>query len=113
MKKLNIKKVLNISLVLLITMSVILSNNVYAEFGSGLDTGIYNDVTSMGDNAGKLEEPVARVFGTVMIILQICAIAGVVITGVKYMYAAAEDRAKIKQTLIIDFITKSASQVIR
>ena len=127
MKNVNVKRILYLAFIALFSIALILPNNVYAEFGSGLDTTIYGEVTANDDDAGELMQPVGRVLATVVLILQICAVAGVVFMGVKYMYAASEDKAKIKQTLIwliigtifvfaaptiINFISNSADRVI-
>lgn len=71
---------------------------VNATLGQGFDTGVYNQVTS--EQATELDDTLYKVVSTIVLILQIAAMAGVVITGVKYMYAGAQDKAKIKQTLI-------------
>lgn len=90
-----------IKTLLLIFMPIIIiitQNIVYATLGGQLDTGIYNQVTS--EQATELDNTLYKIAGTVITILQVAAMAGVVVTGVKYMYAGSEDKGKIKQTLI-------------
>lgn len=95
MKKNKIIKIVFISLI----MSMILtSNTLYAALGGTLDTSIYDSVTA--ENPTELDDTISKILGSVITILQIAAMAGVVITGVKYMYAGSEDKGKIKQTLI-------------
>lgn len=95
MKKINILKFVFLGLVISLIFT---SNNVFATLGNGFDEGIYNQVTSEG--ATDLDKPLFRILHTIITLLQVCAMAGVVITGVKYMYAGSEDKGKIKQTLI-------------
>lgn len=90
-----------IKTLLLIFMPIIIiitQNIVYATLGGQLDTGIYNQVTS--EQATELDNTLYKIAGTIITILQVAAMAGVVVTGVKYMYAGSEDKGKIKQTLI-------------
>lgn len=90
-----------IKTLLLVFMPIIIiitQNIVYATLGGQLDTGIYNQVTS--EQATELDNTLYKIAGTVITILQVAAMAGVVVTGVKYMYAGSEDKGKIKQTLI-------------
>lgn len=129
MKKSKIKIISSIFLITYVLFIMTLSN-VFAAGGAdlnGFDKNIYESVTAKDDDAGDIVEPVGRVLSTVVLILQICAVGGVVFMGVKYMYAASEDKAKIKQTLIwvvlgtilvfaaptiINFISNSADRVI-
>lgn len=91
------KKKLLFSL-MIIFMICISFCSVKAKLGDGFNTNLYNDVTSEKDT--ELDNALFNVAGTVMLVLQILAIAGVVITGVKYMYASSDDKGRIKQTLI-------------
>lgn len=75
-----------------------LSLNVFATLGDGLNTGILNNV--LKENPTNIDGFLSRIGSTILIILQVAAVAGVVFTGVKYMYAASNDKAKIKETLI-------------
>lgn len=94
------KNVFKITVLLLVFTLIIGINFQYvnAALGEGLDNSIYNSVTS--EQSTELDNTLYRVVSTIILILQILAMAGVVITGVRYMYAGSEDKAQIKQTLI-------------
>ncbi len=115
-------------IIFLYVMLVILCNikfeYINASLGEGFNTDIYNQVTT--EQNTEIDNALFRISGTVILILQILAIAGVVITGVRYMYAGAEDKGKIKQTLIwviigaifvfsasavINFVTNSGNNI--
>lgn len=53
-----------------------------------------------GDGVKTINDAVSKIWSTVLTVLQILAIAAIVYAGVKYMFAAAEDKAEIKQGLI-------------
>ncbi len=53
-----------------------------------------------GNGVTAVDDAVKKVWSTVLTVLQILAIAAIVYAGVKYMFAAAEDKAEIKQGLI-------------
>lgn len=95
MRRINVLKFIFLGFVISLFLT---SSNVFATLGNGFNEGLYNQVTSEG--ATDLDKPVFKIMHTIMILLQVCAMAGVVITGVKYMYAGSEDKGKIKQTLI-------------
>lgn len=122
MKKIN-NKIIAFVLIIIIFFSATFEY-VNASLGGRLDSSLYNQVTSEQDT--ELDGALSNVASTIMIILQVLAIAGVVITGIRYMYAGSEDKAKIKQTLIwivvgaifvfaastiINFITDSGNSI--
>ena len=58
--------------------------------------------TSQSVTGNKAITVAQRVWGTIKVIVQIAAIAAVVITGVRYMFASADGKADIKgQTIIL------------
>ncbi len=96
MRKNIMKKVLFIGIVLVVCLVSV--NITYAALGGPLDSNLYGQVTS--EASTELDATLWKIAGSIMTILQVCALAGVVITGVKYMYAGSEDKGRIKQTLI-------------
>ena len=54
----------------------------------------------INDGVGTVNNAVKKVWSTILTVLQILAIAAIVYAGVKYMFAAADDQAEIKQGLI-------------
>ena len=69
--------------------------------GEGLDNDILTDVTQSDYTvADKFSGIFDNVFGTIFFILQVLGVAGIVINGVRYMYAGPDDKGKIKQSLI-------------
>ncbi len=49
---------------------------------------------------GTVDTAVQKVWGTVLTVLQVLAIAAIVFAGVKYMFASAEGKADIKNGMI-------------
>ena len=91
-------KVFSFLLILMICTSFCI--NVFA-LGDGLDEGILNDVTKTDNTINnKFDSTFNNIFGQIMTILEVLAVAGIAINGVRYMYAEAGDKAKIKQSLI-------------
>ena len=86
-------------MILLITMLCI--QTVSAELGNGLDNTLLNTVTQNNDTiTSKFSNTFSNVFGTIFMILKVLGVAGIVVTGVKYMYASGNDKGQIKQSLI-------------
>lgn len=93
------KKIALILLVLVITMCT----SVYAveQLGQGLNSGLLGQVTN--ENKGissSFETTFSNIFGTIFFILKVIGVFGVVMEGVRYMYAGAQSKAKIKQDLL-------------
>ena len=57
---------------------------------------IYNPTGSVG----RVDDVVNNVWGTVLTVLRVCAVAAIVFAGVKYMFASAENKADIKNGMI-------------
>lgn len=84
---------------LLITMLCV--QTVSAELGNGLNNGLLTTVTQ--NNTGitsKFDSTFSKIFGTIFMVLKVLGVAGIVITGVRYMYASGNDKGQIKQSLI-------------
>ncbi len=79
-----------------------------------------------GEGITNVNNAASSVWSTVLTVLQICAIAAVVFAGVKYMFAAADQKAEIKNGMIglvvgavlvftastiVQFIINAANQV--
>lgn len=115
------KKILLISLILF----SICNTYIFAVLGNGFNDELYNEVAN--EENTDLDVIISRIGSTILLVLQVVAVCGVVFTGVKYMYAASNDKAKIKETLIwliigtilvfsapavIDFIINISNNVI-
>ena len=104
MEKFKNIKVVCMLFMLIVTCSFFV-NTCFAQsnLGSGFNEGIINDVESKG-----IESPFApqmnKIWGTVMYVLQIASVAGVIITGLRYMFASAEQRANMKKATIYTII---------
>ena len=90
-----IKKLIVIGVVVLI--AILYLNNIFA----------FNDFTV--ENVNKVEgsvegmdtanNAVRGIWGTVLLVLQICAVAAFVLAGVRYMFASADQKADIKKSM--------------
>ena len=82
---------------------LVVSNNVFAF--NQMDVGKINEALK-GDENGQLPVSVSaktsilKVWGTVLLILQILSVAAIVIAGIRYMFASAEGKADIKKQTI-------------
>lgn len=79
---------------IILVLVVMVTTNVigFSEFTTDMTLG--KETLSSAENAVK------RIWGTVLLILQILAVAAVVIAGVRYMFASADAKADIKKQSI-------------
>ena len=63
------------------------------------------------NNIGTANKAISKVWGTILTVLQIAAVAAIVFSGVKYMFAGADEKATIKQGLLI--LVFGASTVVK
>ena len=73
---------------------------------------------SKGGNAsGTAAKAINGVWSTVLLVLQIAAVAAIVFAGVKYMFAGADEKASIKSGLLVlavgAILVFGASTVVR
>ena len=63
---------------------------------------IVNKVNGLGsgEGVGSINTSVNKVWSTILTILQIAAVAAIVIAGVRYMFASADQKADIKKGMI-------------
>lgn len=98
------KKVIkNMFMIFMILSIIIVSSDVFAasSLGNGLDKNLLDDVTKNDTTlSGKFDKTIGNVYATLFTIMKVLGIAGVVIQGVRYMYAQGDAKAKIKQSLI-------------
>lgn len=79
-----------------------------------------------GDDVDALKPTINTLYHTIILVLQIASVAGVIIAGLRYMYASADTKADIKKTMvpliiglvlvfcvstIIDLVVKIATEV--
>ncbi len=60
------------------------------------------EIVNMGNNGGigNVNNLVGKIWGTVLTILQVCAVAAIVFAGVKYMFASPDGKADIKSGML-------------
>ena len=84
------KKILLRSIPVLLLLVVVLTGNVYgievAEPEGGTEI---SGITNLANN----------IWSTIEVIVQIAAIAAIVIAGVRYMFASADQKAELKKSL--------------
>ena len=82
---------------------LVVSNNVFAFNQMAVDK--INEALK-GDENGQLpvsasaKTSILKVWGTVLLILQILSVAAIVIAGIRYMFASADGKADIKKQTI-------------
>ena len=79
-----------ISLVILSMFSVINASDVKGDIDA---------ILASSGGVEKVDDAVNKVWGTILSILQIAAVAAIVIAGVRYMFASADEKADIKKGL--------------
>ena len=55
------------------------------------------------ENSGGISEinsSVSKIYNTVAIVVQVAAVIGIIFVGLKYMFASADSKADIKQSMI-------------
>ncbi len=93
------KKVYKIIPFVLLLLVILNTYNVFAA-----DPSTIFDPNSMpdpnGNNIGRVNSSVSRIWGSVTLILQIASVAAVIFAGVRYMFASADQKADIKKSMI-------------
>lgn len=79
-------------------------------------------------SVGSVDKMVNNIWGTVLTVLRILAVAAIVYAGVKYMFASAENKADIKSgmlglvvgailvfgaSIVVDLIMKAANEAAK
>lgn len=91
----NMKKIMNISIIVVMAIVIVMSSNLFA-------VGTLNtNIGSEGTAAGGVVNTANNIWATVASIVQILAVAAVVIAGVRYMFASADAKADIKKQTVI------------
>ena len=119
----NVLKILSIILMLIV---IIQSFDVL--FADTMETIFdYKDVPGKDSSITKIDDSVKKVWGTVVLVLQVASVAAFVFAGVRYMFASAEAKANIKNSMmflilgsiivfasstVVGFIVQSAKEVL-
>jgi type IV secretory pathway VirB2 component (pilin) len=116
------KKVFLRVIPIMLVLMVVVSTNVFGFSSFTADMSI--DTT--GATIDAADSAVKRIWSTVCLILQILAVAAIVIAGVRYMFASADQKADIKKqsvglivgailvfaaSTVVNFIVTVTSQV--
>ena len=120
MRFLNNKK---ITIVLIFVVMVNIFSNVFAVNNFITDTN--DKITPSG--SAEITTVKDKIWGSVKLVLQIMAISAILASGIRYMFASADQKADIKKsliaivigativfgtTLVIDFVTTVAGQAM-
>ena len=90
------KKIFLRVLPVLIVLIVVFTTNVFAAgFGD-----FKSSMNVKANTAGKTVGMVNNVWGIILTILQVAAIAAIVFSGVRYMFASADSKADIKKQMV-------------
>ena len=77
---------------------LIVSNNVFAFDKMNVNT--INGALDGATPSASAKSSILKVWGTVLLILQILSVAAIVIAGIRYMFASADGKADIKKQTI-------------
>lgn len=92
------KKIFLRVLPVLIVLMVVFTTNVFAA-EAGFDN-FNSDMQVNANTGGKTVKVIGNVWGIVLTVLQVAAIAAIVFSGVRYMFASADSKADIKKQMI-------------
>ena len=99
-------KIISLILFSFVAINVLFSSNIFAvdkstSVGTGFNPGLI-DTTQKNplDYNADIRGSVYRIAGSVITILQIAAVAGIVVCGVRYMFTSSEQKADIKKSMI-------------
>lgn len=91
-------------MIILVTISIVMTlsfiPNIYAANSDKLGTGFNKDLLTTATVDTKIENVTTRIFSTILSILQIAAVSGIVVCGVRYMLTSSEQKADIKKSMI-------------
>ena len=77
---------------------LVVSNNVFAF--DKMDVNTINEALKGAKPSDTAQSSILKVWGTVLLILQILSVAAIVIAGIRYMFASADGKAEIKKQTI-------------
>lgn len=115
------KKII-IKMVSIVFVLFIVVTNVFG-FGDGFDPNIIPGGMPVAD----IKTPVQKIWGSFSLIIQVCAVGGIIFTGIRYMFAPADAKGEMKKTLpfliigivivfaspyVINFIVKVVDEVM-
>ncbi len=90
------KKIFLRILPVLMVLMIVFTTNVFADgFGS-----FNSNINVTANKNGTTVKTISNVWGIILTILQVAAIAAVVFAGVRYMFASADSKADIKKQMI-------------
>lgn len=92
------KKIFLRILPVLIVLMVVFTTNVFAD-NAGF-SNFNGDMQVNANTGGKTVKVIGNVWGIVLTVLQVAAIAAIVFSGVRYMFASADSKADIKKQMI-------------
>lgn len=93
------KKIFLRILPVLIVLMVVFTTNVFAANPAGF-SNFNGDMQVNANTGGKTVKVIGNVWGIVLTVLQVAAIAAIVFSGVRYMFASADSKADIKKQMI-------------
>lgn len=91
------KKIILRILPIVMLLLVVFTTNVFAGAFDDFNVDTMNVDADTGTNTIKT---VNKVWGIILTVLQVAAIAAVVFAGVRYMFASADSKADIKKQMI-------------
>ena len=105
-------------IVMLVIIMFLLYSKMYcSSFGNGYNKSYIPDDSYAGYEVRAVELTASRIFNTVSTIIQVVAVAGVIITGLKYLLSPAEARANLKKRMIYTIIgivlVVSGAQIVK
>lgn len=95
------RKIFATVLPILMLVAVMFVSFAPSIMAAGNDGGVQNIINKANtDGVASIDTAANRVWSTVLTILQIAAVAAIVIAGVRYMFASADQKADIKKGMI-------------
>lgn len=92
------KKILKLSIVLIIIMEIFLATNVFAS--TSIDTNFFKPGDLSGEDLTKTKDIAGNILGIVSFVGGFVAVGCLIILGIKYMTGSLEEKADYKKTMI-------------
>lgn len=106
------KKFILRALPIVMVLVVVFASPIFA-----LDQNTTFNAAKTNESVGTVNTAINKVWGTILTVLQILAVAAIVVAGVKYMFAGADEKANLKNGLLVlaigAILVFGASTVVR
>ncbi len=95
------KKIMLMVIPVLLLVVVVFAGSVFATEPNDTSNGVPTSWPTSGSSITAVDNAAKNVWATLLTIFQILAIAAIVVAGIRYMFASADQKADIKKSLVV------------